>query len=108
MAYQALGFSVGTAAAAASDLLSDPGFTEAACHVRRLGKMAKGKDPGSPCPPRAYSAADKSRGVGLARYMPGIRAAVWGREHPIATIAIGVGVIGLFIGAGYYLGKTAK
>lgn len=95
----------GPAIQAASKVISDPALPEITCHILRLNNVVAGKNPGPPCPRTAYSPAQKRQGVGMHLATKPLRAAVWARRHPAVAIGIGVGVVGLFVGIGYAMGK---
>lgn len=111
MAYTHLGLDVAglvTTAEAATKVARDPGLPEVTCNVLRLNRITEGLPPGPPCARRRYTAAEKRRGIGLAKMVAPLRGAVWARQHPAQSIAIGVGVIGALVGLGYWWGRGAR
>ena len=96
----------GTALQAASKVLVDPALPEVSCHVLRLNKITKGKHPGPACAKVRYTASQKATGVGLARVVKPLRAAVWARQNPVVAVGIGAGVVGLIWWVGYRMGSS--
>lgn len=103
MAYQALGISASDLKLGA-DFATDPALKEFMCLAKRARHVFKGQQAGPSCPRFSYTTRQKDQGVGLHKILEPMRAATWAREHPVQSIAIGLGVVGLFVGIGYYLG----
>lgn len=95
----------GPALQAGSKVISDPALPEIICNVLRLNKVVAGKDPGPPCVRKVYTAAQKRKGVGLHIATGPIRTIVWARRNPAIAIGAGLGVVGLLVGIGYWMGK---
>lgn len=98
----------GPAIQAVSKIVEDPALPEVTCHVLRLNKVTEGQNPGLPCTRKVYTLAEKRKGVGLARVVTPLRAAVWARQNPLLAGAIGVASVGALVGLGYYLGKGRR
>ena len=98
----------GPAVRAASKVIEDPALPEVACHILRLNRVSAGQHPGPSCPRKVYTALQKRKGVGLSSITKPLRAAVWARQNPAVSIGIGLGVIGIFVGVGYWIGKGSR
>jgi len=89
-------------------LARDPALIEFSCELIRLSDLIEGDKPDPPCKRRVYTAADKKRGVGLAYALPPLRAVIQARQNPGLAVAIGVGVVGTLVYAGYLLGRRRR
>lgn len=98
---QALG-DISSTIDAVAKITEDPALPEVACNVLRLNRVTEGKS-APPCSRRVYTAADRHKGVGLYAALPPLRAFVWTRQHPVAAVAVGAGVVGGLVALGYWL-----
>jgi hypothetical protein len=96
----------GPALQAGSKVISDPALPEIVCNVLRLNKVVAGKDAGPPCARKVYTIAQKRKGIGLHAGVGPLRTIVWARKNPAIAIGAGVGVVGLLVGLGYWMGKS--
>lgn len=114
MSYQATGgvtdtlIKIAPAVQAVSHVAVDPALPQVVCHVMRLKAITNRQNPGSPCPPLALSAQQKTQGVGLYVIEPPLRAFVWARENPAVAVAVVAGVVGLIGFVGYSIGKGRR
>lgn len=98
---------LGTASPAvgvAANVLTDPYWPEAACHVAQLHAI-ENKKPVPNCP---RTPAGKTGGIGLRKVMPAMRAYVYAERHPVVKPVAVAAAIGVPVLIGYLLGKGSR
>lgn len=87
-------------ALAAKSVVEDPCLFDTATLLLRLNELEGGSGGSSVTTP--------VKGIGLCKATPYLRKVVWVREHPVASAAIGVGIVGGLLAGMYLLGKKSR